>query len=166
MGNWEAEREGMQWATEMCACDINRNQRELDRVQMRNFCPLFIDLMAEVLVDLLFYLLLSHSLSFSCTCPTHVMSLCCTHFIGRWMLISTHFVAFLHRFDLRRVFINFKNEKCAYKWKQIECTQMAGPKPTTKRTNEWTNRKKKLLWKCICIAIFFFKMHANVGSHL
>lgn len=24
-------------------------------------------------------------------------------------------------FDLRRVFINFKNEKCAYKWKRIEC---------------------------------------------
>lgn len=37
----------------------------------------------------------------------------------RWFPLS--FVAIFTSFDLRRVFINFKNEKCAYKWKRIEC---------------------------------------------
>lgn len=74
------------------------------------------------------------------------------------MLISTHFIAFLHRFDLRRVFINFKNEKCAYKWKRIECPDSR----PTKVFAEWRNKK---LWKCIRIAIYK-SARAHTLAHL
>lgn len=91
---------------------------------------------------------------------------------------SFHFIAFFfssHRFDLRRVFINFKNEKCACKWKQIEWTQMAGLKPTTewRRTNEWIRRKKNYYGnafvlqfiKCMNIGSFTY-IHTLLLTHL
>lgn len=63
-------------------------------------------------------------------------------------------VAFLHRFDLRRVFINFKNEKCAYKWKRIECPDSV--------FIEWENKK---LWKCIHTAIYK-RAHTHIHAQI
>lgn len=166
MSNWEKERENAM-ATDVCMWYINRIiSRELDRVQMRNFCPLFIDLMVEVLVHLLYYLSPSLSLIHN------QMSLFSTHwfhiFIWRWMLISTHFIAFLHRFDLRRVFINFKNEKCAYKWKRIEYTHRRLAQPPNEE--ERTNQRKKYYYgnafvlqfiKCTNVGLSFTYPHSQ-----